>query len=407
MINIKLDFEGNIHCIQPISTINELMFKILEIHKDLLKGSFYIKYFDYDKDLITVDSEDDFILMKEFYFEKKFKNIKIFIILKAEEKIQKNEENSENNFNETKKKSILKENPERNSSKKNSSRVKFKNNEDESSGFQLNLYEIPCFKCEKIINENCKKCNGKGQIKIKGKKFKLTQYLIEFKLKTKFSQLLELNENYKNNKDSELCNNCYEPLSDNIQYLCMNCDKYLICEKCEENSIHSHHQFLKLRKSQINDKENLQTHIKKYNEKKIKENRNSIESYKNNSFFTPFKINYKSKIIENLVVNEVEKGKSFIHSLEIVNNGEDKFPEDLRLQCINGIYEGCSEKILALESGKNQKIEISLEAPNEIGIFTSYWRLTYEDFKCFGTKVKTEIKVLENEKKGIFLLLKD
>ncbi|EAS07227.1 hypothetical protein TTHERM_01000200 (macronuclear) [Tetrahymena thermophila SB210] len=96
----------------------------------------------------------------------------------------------------------------------------------------------------------------------------------------------------------------------------------------------------------------------------------------------------------------VAPNASFTEVIQLKNNGEFQWPQNVLLKCIEGVYEGQSQSI---ESAQTQSVVTSIVnfvAPNQIGISKISFRLCYnkdeEQLKYFGPKITFELNIKIN-----------
>ncbi|KAL4467249.1 hypothetical protein ABPG72_010056 [Tetrahymena utriculariae] len=91
---------------------------------------------------------------------------------------------------------------------------------------------------------------------------------------------------------------------------------------------------------------------------------------------------------------------SFTEIIQLKNNGEFQWPQNVLLKCIEGVYEGQSQQIESAQTQSVVTFFVNFVAPNQIGISKISFRLCYnkdeEQLKYFGPKITFELNVKIN-----------
>ncbi len=92
----------------------------------------------------------------------------------------------------------------------------------------------------------------------------------------------------------------------------------------------------------------------------------------------------------------VAPGEAFKKVWELRNEGEVDWPEGTTLQHVSGPAFGPVESVSLRSRAPGETAEIAVEmvAPNEPGLYTSYWQLCIEQ-QCFGPRIWVQIRVSE------------
>lgn len=175
-----------------------------------------------------------------------------------------------------------------------------------------------------------------------------------------------------------VCDGCKMKPIIGFRFHCIICKDFDFCEKCEE--IFSHpHSFIKIRKA-------------------LDENRSSILSSlsQSQSLMLENTKEYKAQTmnVSNNITAFVKK--TYTNSISIKNNGTTKWPDNTELKCISGLYKDTSEGIPSLNVAEEYKANLVLQAPNNPGIYSCSWKLSYRiknDICFFGPKIDFNITV--------------
>jgi len=113
---------------------------------------------------------------------------------------------------------------------------------------------------------------------------------------------------------------------------------------------------------------------------------------------------YKAAIVKPPIYDLINVKPGYIYNVEftIKNTGNEDWPEDVKLICVNGIHKDIQESVPALAHNKSHLVKLELKAPLEPNIYLSQWRLQYMDEgvpKLFGSNLYIEINVKEGKKR--------
>jgi hypothetical protein len=108
-----------------------------------------------------------------------------------------------------------------------------------------------------------------------------------------------------------------------------------------------------------------------------------------------------ARFVEDITIPDghvVAPGESFRKIWELRNEGEVDWPEGTVLQHVSGPAFGPVESVSLRPRAPGETAEIAVEmvAPNEPGLYTSYWQLCIEQ-QCFGPRVWVQIRVSAEE----------
>jgi len=98
-------------------------------------------------------------------------------------------------------------------------------------------------------------------------------------------------------------------------------------------------------------------------------------------------------------IHEMKAGEKYKVGFQLKNCGDEKWPENTRLVCINGLNKGNEKLLPSLEPGRQISIELSLHAPKEPGKYLSQWRVSYgraDKMRSFGESLFEEILVKDS-----------
>jgi hypothetical protein len=109
---------------------------------------------------------------------------------------------------------------------------------------------------------------------------------------------------------------------------------------------------------------------------------------------------YRAKILcsnENqFTFHNLKKNEGYELKINFFNSGNRKWPKNMRLKCISGIFEGFEVDVKPLDMQESCEVNIHLESPDECGRFNLAWRLCYQfggKLNYFGPRVVNEIYV--------------
>lgn len=147
------------------------------------------------------------------------------------------------------------------------------------------------------------------------------------------------------------CNLCNTRATD-IQYTCLVCPNIIFCEKCESVSRHPH-PLLKARvqNGSITQAMAVSQGTGKFLSKSH-ETRLENSGRKSASPIEERKVNYRVEFTSNLENESLEVigGEQYDYNLMIKNSGEEKWPNKVKLVCINGVYKGQVKNVSSLKS---------------------------------------------------------
>lgn len=186
--------------------------------------------------------------------------------------------------------------------------------------------------------------------------------------------------------------------------------KHCFCIECSENIGNALTNVLNCEKCKNLSKETLKKFTKSLSPPSIESSQFAafrrkshtcrFDEKKKDTFCLFKSVEYRAKIIccdENqFTFNNLRKNQSYELKIHFFNNGNKKWPQNIKLKCISGVLEGFEVEVQPLDLQENCEVQIQLESPNECGRFNLAWRLCYQvggKINYFGPRVVNEIYV--------------
>lgn len=195
------------------------------------------------------------------------------------------------------------------------------------------------------------------------------------------------------------CHDCQAFPIEGIRYVCVKCQNYNLCEKCEAKNGKNHdHALLKIRNTYQDD-----LFKKKYNLEDCK----LRSSAKAKPTFSCVNSSLNFKTVNN---------NNYINvPIKLLNNGRTNWPLPCYFRCQEQLSQVKGEKIKIIKSevepGKDVefKVKIDLNNISKTGTYSSVWGLEDENGFSFGPKVTIKIKDIFEEKLKLkpFYLIKE
>jgi hypothetical protein len=252
-------------------------------------------------------------------------------------------------------------------------------------------------------------------------------------MEKKFNQMSEIimNSGIQKNDDINLsvcntvhegviCNNCGEFPIVGIRYKCSECPNYNLCSRCENiNTTHNDHDFIKMKKVQINNNNNIYNNYNYQNNMNAFDVNNHFEkqqklnnyNYGENNDFHVIKVKYveEAKYSYECTNNMPLKKSIYIGTdkcefqLNIKNNGEHTWPEGSQLEYDKSrILFGENIRLKTQKPGESFNYTTTL---NNLSSFPTgeydscLW--FYSNGKKYGNHIILKIEIKEKQKDGI------
>lgn len=88
-------------------------------------------------------------------------------------------------------------------------------------------------------------------------------------------------------------------------------------------------------------------------------------------------IQYKAKLQNKVRDKNIKVKQPISICITLLNICEYAWPDDLQFECIEGIYDGFYETVIAVIPQQDVNINLNLIGPNVDGKFNTFWRLSY------------------------------
>ncbi len=143
------------------------------------------------------------------------------------------------------------------------------------------------------------------------------------------------------------CDGCDMSPIEGVRYKCMSCADFDLCEHCEQNGVHEHHTFLKLKQP-----------LKPAGPRSL-----------------------SAVFVKDVTIDDSTKlsaGAEFTKIWRIANNGPSAWPEDTELRYLRGERMAPAMhaiRVPPLKPGEHADISVEMVAPALAGQYTAYWRL--------------------------------
>ena len=156
------------------------------------------------------------------------------------------------------------------------------------------------------------------------------------------------------------------------------------CKKCHKTQVHSHEMHPAFYEADVKKREKI------FSQKNLGPNIPDLSPKVKEKVK-----NYKASIVDlpmsSIVVDPAAQASLIV---KLKNCGAQVWPQNLRIECTEGVYQGIFEGVKSLKVGKEALVELIMQAPMKPGKYDCKWKLSFEEDKIvkrFGPKISFEI----------------